>query len=98
MKLTQISVLLIVAMTIIACGPTKSDRNRIVNQYHQESEFYKVTFRMNSETSSYEVYVIADDKYEVSKLLDEKYAEDTVTILSMDEISFLTTQPYPYGN
>lgn len=54
---------------------------------------------MNSETSSYEVYVIADDKsYEVSKLLDEKYAEDTVTILSMDEISFLTTQPYPYGN
>lgn len=98
MRRMQLSIIIVVAMMAIACGPSKSGRNRIVKQYQRESEFYKVTLKLSSMTTSLEAYVVAEDKYEATRLLDATYTNDIVTIISMDEIRFIATQRYPYGN
>lgn len=61
------AVLFIIILTAtVSCGPSKSGSIRIVNSYLNQTDLYVATFPNNIQ-----LHVIAYDKYQAMKLVDE---------------------------
>ena len=105
MKQIKFLIIALLGIAMFACGPTSKDRNRIINQYHNATSFYKyhVVYKSTYGTvDSTDYYFAAFDKYEIARLADP-YLEDLskdYKILSVvpEEIIFSTYQQYGRSN
>ena len=94
---------MIVAISVVACDPTSKEQGVVINQYHNQTEFYRYTLVYR--TSSYKIdsvdyYIAAKDKYEAERLSDaylkDVQKEQEIISVNTEEIMFTSYQQYPY--
>lgn len=98
-------IILVVAIGMVSCTEaTKSQQQTVVNQYHNNTCFFKYTYVYQGSTynkaDTLEVYYAAKDKYEAQRLSDTYVKENMVEVELLssksEEIMFTSYQQYPY--
>lgn len=100
-NIKTILLLMIVAISAVACDPTSREQQIIINQYHNQTEFYKfvTVYRSNYRTDSVTYYIAAKDKYEAERLSDAYLKNNSdlkIVSIKSQEIIFTNYQQYPY--
>lgn len=76
MKTKNFLIIILLGIIMIACSPSPSTRNHVINQYFGRTSLYLVSYKDNFTEYNDTLYCIAYDKYEVIKYIDT-YFKDT---------------------
>ncbi len=102
MKLKNLLIVLILGIGMVACSPSKSEQNRVVSSYMQQTTIYQfhTVYRSSAGIDSVDVYIAAQDKYNAERLYDkfmkESNSELKMVSMAQKEIVLTNHQFYPY--
>lgn len=74
-KTPKTLIVLIVSGMFFSCGPSRSQRSHIINEYENTHQLYIAVL----DSSKIETHVMAKDKYQAMRYFDDVFAKDNIS-------------------